>query len=110
MFPYVALCSSFSSLFQTIYENCLQDYDDQMTSAVLTGASDGGGADNNTHMADLTIDGVVDNTTNTTSTNITTSTVPPPSVGCLKPWSFVPAGVFPVFWRVVYWTSQFLTW
>lgn len=29
---------------------------------------------------------------------------------CLKPWSYIPEGVLPVFWRVVYWTSQFLTW
>lgn len=30
--------------------------------------------------------------------------------GCEKPWSYIPDGVLPVFWRVVYWTSQFLTW
>ncbi|MEQ2286979.1 LMBR1 domain-containing protein 2-B, partial [Ameca splendens] len=29
---------------------------------------------------------------------------------CVKPWSYIPDGVLPVFWRVVYWTSQFLTW
>ncbi|XP_077353985.1 G-protein coupled receptor-associated protein LMBRD2B [Festucalex cinctus] len=29
---------------------------------------------------------------------------------CLKPWSYIPDGVMPVFWRVVYWTSQCLTW
>ncbi|XP_057287108.1 G-protein coupled receptor-associated protein LMBRD2 [Pezoporus wallicus] len=29
---------------------------------------------------------------------------------CFKPWSYIPNGIMPVFWRVVYWTSQFLTW
>uniref|UniRef100_A0A671VB08 LMBR1 domain containing 2a n=1 Tax=Sparus aurata TaxID=8175 RepID=A0A671VB08_SPAAU len=29
---------------------------------------------------------------------------------CDKPWSYIPDGILPVFWRVVYWTSQFLTW
>lgn len=29
---------------------------------------------------------------------------------CVKPWSYIPEGVLPVFWRVVYWSSQFLTW
>ncbi|XP_062905740.1 G-protein coupled receptor-associated protein LMBRD2B [Mobula hypostoma] len=29
---------------------------------------------------------------------------------CFKPWSYIPSGILPVFWRVVYWTSQFLTW
>ncbi|XP_022054794.1 G-protein coupled receptor-associated protein LMBRD2a isoform X1 [Acanthochromis polyacanthus] len=29
---------------------------------------------------------------------------------CVEPWSYIPDGVLPVFWRVVYWTSQFLTW
>lgn len=96
----------------TIYENCLQDYEEKSASALLPSGGDGGGADNNTLMAmaaDLTMEGVVGNSTFFNITNITTTTEPPPTVGCLKPWSFVPAGVFPVFWRVVYWTSQFLT-
>ncbi|KAJ8381071.1 hypothetical protein SKAU_G00018490 [Synaphobranchus kaupii] len=29
---------------------------------------------------------------------------------CYKPWSHIPDGIMPVFWRVVYWTSQCLTW
>ncbi|XP_026290812.1 LMBR1 domain-containing protein 2 homolog isoform X2 [Frankliniella occidentalis] len=29
---------------------------------------------------------------------------------CKKPWSHVPDNVFPNLWRVVYWTSQCLTW
>ncbi|MEE6458025.1 hypothetical protein FKM82_000152 [Ascaphus truei] len=29
---------------------------------------------------------------------------------CFKPWSYIPKGIMPIFWRVVYWTSQFLTW
>ncbi|KAK3555281.1 hypothetical protein QTP86_014887 [Hemibagrus guttatus] len=29
---------------------------------------------------------------------------------CRKPWSYIPDGIMPVFWRVVYWTSQCLTW
>ncbi|KAI1881909.1 hypothetical protein AGOR_G00244330 [Albula goreensis] len=42
------------------------------------------------------------------------STVPPtksvPKKVCYKPWSYIPDGIMPVFWRVVYWTSQCLTW
>lgn len=29
---------------------------------------------------------------------------------CYMPWSYIPKGVMTVFWRVVYWTSQCLTW
>ncbi|XP_013931797.1 PREDICTED: LMBR1 domain-containing protein 2 [Thamnophis sirtalis] len=29
---------------------------------------------------------------------------------CIKPWSYIPDRIMPIFWRVVYWTSQFLTW
>nr|XP_005306971.1 G-protein coupled receptor-associated protein LMBRD2 [Chrysemys picta bellii] len=29
---------------------------------------------------------------------------------CFIPWSYIPDGIMPIFWRVVYWTSQFLTW
>lgn len=31
-------------------------------------------------------------------------------VECKLPWSHVPENVFPNLWRVVYWTSQCLTW
>lgn len=42
------------------------------------------------------------NTTNVTSLPI--------AVTCRQPWSFVPEGVLQSLWRVVYWTSQALTW
>uniref|UniRef100_A0A3P8Z121 LMBR1 domain containing 2 n=1 Tax=Esox lucius TaxID=8010 RepID=A0A3P8Z121_ESOLU len=29
---------------------------------------------------------------------------------CHMPWSYIPDGILPGFWRVVYWTSQCLTW
>lgn len=42
------------------------------------------------------------------------SSAPPTSSSvlesCYQPWSFIPDGILPVFWRVVYWTSQCLTW
>ncbi|RZF44375.1 hypothetical protein LSTR_LSTR007950 [Laodelphax striatellus] len=33
-----------------------------------------------------------------------------PLILCEEPWSFVPENVLPNLWRIVYWTSQFLTW
>ncbi|XP_011643230.1 LMBR1 domain-containing protein 2 homolog isoform X2 [Pogonomyrmex barbatus] len=39
--------------------------------------------------------------------NNTTST---PFVTCIDPLPNVPENVFPNLWRIVYWTSQFLTW
>ncbi|KAL0892402.1 hypothetical protein ABMA27_015521 [Loxostege sticticalis] len=38
------------------------------------------------------------------------TTTAPPSSHCQKPWSNVPDSVFPNLWRIVYWTSQCLTW
>lgn len=29
---------------------------------------------------------------------------------CQQPWGMVPDNVFPNLWRIIYWTSQFLTW
>lgn len=46
-------------------------------------------------------------TTPNTTTPPTKSSIPSP---CYKPWSYIPEGIMPVFWRVVYWTSQCLTW
>lgn len=39
-------------------------------------------------------------------TNIVANT----SHECQKPWGMVPDEVFPNLWRIIYWTSQFLTW
>lgn len=46
---------------------------------------------------------------NTTGNASTTPAKTPPKL-CYKPWSYIPDGIMPVFWRVVYWTSQCLTW
>lgn len=48
------------------------------------------------------------NDTNVTTT--TTTTAAPVHSVCVRPWSFVPEGVLQSLWRVVYWTSQALTW
>ncbi|XP_066510599.1 G-protein coupled receptor-associated protein LMBRD2B-like [Hoplias malabaricus] len=61
---------------------------------------------------------VIDNyhVVNTTASHFNqtdkTTVFPTQSVSkvCEKPWSYIPSGILPVFWRVVYWTSQFLTW
>ncbi|KAM4708931.1 G-protein coupled receptor-associated protein LMBRD2 isoform 1-T2 [Discoglossus pictus] len=42
------------------------------------------------------------------ASTVRTNDNPPPE--CYKPWSYIPKGILPIFWRVVYWTSQFLTW
>ncbi|XP_041957635.1 G-protein coupled receptor-associated protein LMBRD2a [Alosa sapidissima] len=44
------------------------------------------------------------------STNSSISPTTSTKKVCHKPWSYIPDGILPVFWRVVYWTSQFLTW
>lgn len=48
--------------------------------------------------------------TNTTSSELVISNPTSPLQECYKPWSYIPKGIMPIFWRVVYWTSQFLTW
>uniref|UniRef100_A0A4W5PWI0 LMBR1 domain containing 2a n=1 Tax=Hucho hucho TaxID=62062 RepID=A0A4W5PWI0_9TELE len=45
-----------------------------------------------------------------TSNHTSNSSVFPTRYICHKPWSYIPDGILPVFWRVVYWTSQCLTW
>lgn len=33
-----------------------------------------------------------------------------PATQCEKPWSYLPENVLPDLWRVVYWSSQILSW
>lgn len=35
---------------------------------------------------------------------------PTPATECQRPWGMVPEHVFPQLWRIIYWSSQFLTW
>ncbi|XP_017058539.1 LMBR1 domain-containing protein 2 homolog [Drosophila ficusphila] len=45
---------------------------------------------------------------NVTNTQAAINATPPPQ--CQEPWGMVPASVFPNLWRIIYWSSQFLTW
>ncbi|XP_016961344.1 LMBR1 domain-containing protein 2 homolog [Drosophila biarmipes] len=45
---------------------------------------------------------------NATNTSAAANVTPPPQ--CQEPWGMVPASVFPNLWRIIYWSSQFLTW
>ncbi|KAE8285572.1 LMBR1 domain-containing protein 2-B [Larimichthys crocea] len=47
---------------------------------------------------------------NHTATNTSATPTRRTLTQCYKPWSYIPDGIMPVFWRVVYWTSQCLTW
>ncbi|XP_061603303.1 G-protein coupled receptor-associated protein LMBRD2B isoform X2 [Phyllopteryx taeniolatus] len=47
---------------------------------------------------------------NQTSGNASAAPTQSARAACYEPWSYIPDGVMPVFWRVVYWTSQCLTW
>ncbi|XP_015601353.1 LMBR1 domain-containing protein 2 homolog [Cephus cinctus] len=44
------------------------------------------------------------------NTSIIDNTTVGPPIVCQEPWSSVPDNVFPNLWRIVYWTSQCLTW
>ncbi|XP_077286113.1 LMBR1 domain-containing protein 2 homolog isoform X3 [Arctopsyche grandis] len=44
------------------------------------------------------------------SNDSTVTTSVPPTPVCLEPWSKMSDDVFPNMWRIVYWTSQCLTW
>ncbi|KAH8332367.1 hypothetical protein KR074_001946 [Drosophila pseudoananassae] len=48
------------------------------------------------------------NISNTATANVTPT--PPQPTECQEPWGMVPPTVFPNLWRIIYWSSQFLTW
>lgn len=53
---------------------------------------------------------VLVNTEPVCTNDVIVSILNSPVTQCYKPWSYIPDGIMPVFWRVVYWTSQCLTW
>lgn len=45
-----------------------------------------------------------------TQQQVGVANVPNTTTECQKPWGMVSDKVFPDLWRIIYWTSQFLTW
>uniref|UniRef100_A0A669BK92 LMBR1 domain containing 2a n=1 Tax=Oreochromis niloticus TaxID=8128 RepID=A0A669BK92_ORENI len=58
----------------------------------------------------LDVSMTVYNQCNSNITNNTTPATPTNPSKCEEPWTYIPNETLRVFWRVVYWTSQFLTW
>nr|CAG4643818.1 EOG090X03B7 [Lepidurus arcticus] len=83
----------------TVYRQCLEE---NRNSTPISREVDFDFPTNDTALADIS--------------NFTISTTPADWVSngseihCREPWSYVPPTVMPHLWRVVYWTSQFLTW
>ncbi|XP_073817587.1 LMBR1 domain-containing protein 2 homolog [Musca autumnalis] len=46
----------------------------------------------------------------TASSSIAAALTSRTTTECQQPWGMIPEEVFPNLWRIIYWTSQFLTW
>ncbi|CAL4082330.1 unnamed protein product, partial [Meganyctiphanes norvegica] len=79
----------------TIYQTCMRDQKVNMS------------LQSHDNLPEIAASNITDDVNGTLIPPMTT---PNPINICHQPWSIVPDGVFPVFWRIVYWTSQFLTW
>jgi hypothetical protein len=86
------LCDCF---FQTAYRQCMQKKQPEYFS-------------HGQYLAHVNSTSIPSSLGNASQGNENTSSIPP--VHCEEPWSNVPENVFPYLWRVVYWTSQCLTW
>uniref|UniRef100_A0A3P9NHZ3 LMBR1 domain containing 2b n=1 Tax=Poecilia reticulata TaxID=8081 RepID=A0A3P9NHZ3_POERE len=76
----------------TIYRQCIEDHEEHLPVSTVSPANRTGSSGPNPPNASMAL---------------TRRPVPSP---CHRPWSYIPEGIMPVFWRVVYWTSQCLTW
>ncbi|CAL4105828.1 unnamed protein product, partial [Meganyctiphanes norvegica] len=79
----------------TIYQTCMRDQKVNMS------------LQSHDNLPEIAASNITDDVNGTLIPPMTT---PNPINICHQPWSIVPDGVFPIFWRIVYWTSQFLTW
>ncbi|XP_014832613.1 PREDICTED: LMBR1 domain-containing protein 2 [Poecilia mexicana] len=76
----------------TIYRQCIEDHEEHLTVSTVSPTNRTGSSGPNPPNASMAP---------------TRRPIPSP---CHRPWSYIPEGIMPVFWRVVYWTSQCLTW
>ena len=93
---------------QTAYNKCLRDHELQLATTAAPFS--------NTTIPDNTTDTTVTTITTPPPTPVPSSPVPSadpspaPVTPCRRPWSYVSEAVMVDLWRVVYWTSQALTW
>lgn len=102
---------------QTVYRQCITEHNSTQLVAqyraalqrheirLAAAAAAASAPTNTTNMAAMAIaattpDAIPSNTTTTA----------PPEPECRQPWGMVPDHVFPQLWRIIYWSSQFLTW
>lgn len=76
---------------QTLYRQCLQEHN--ITSTTIAAASTAASLVNKPNE----------------SSEVVASLAQKHSE-CQQPWGMIPEAVFPNLWRIIYWTSQFLTW
>lgn len=83
------LLKKFLSSLQTLYRQCLQEHN--KTSITISPLSVASSLNKSNESSDVV-----------SSLHIHSE--------CQQPWGMIPEAVFPNLWRIIYWTSQFLTW
>lgn len=99
-----------NSLFQTAYLQCLHKHDN--SSSAFHNETNSTVNPLLEAVTLTTLSNLSNETTNgTTISPIEPTTIAPPlQLVCIEPWSFVAGDVLSALWRIVYWTSQVLTW
>ena len=99
------------TIFQTIYRQCLHDQAPLTTTTFVPTTSS---TTTNSSFVTLpsNVTGIVTpvGAGSNVSTTSVSNTLAPIVDTCNKPWSYFSPLVLPVLWRIIYWSSQVLTW
>ncbi|XP_074642246.1 G-protein coupled receptor-associated protein LMBRD2-like isoform X2 [Tubulanus polymorphus] len=88
----------------TYYHQCVKEHQMPVTITTTLAPSLNSSSDLKSHPSNSTF---TPNHQNVSQNTGMSTTIPMP---CKKPWSYVEPHILPVLWRIVYWTSQLLTW
>lgn len=88
--------------FQTLYRQCVQEHNTISTSATAASLT--------TTTTSLTTHHHHPSLKRNDTASLTGALSLAKHSECQQPWGMIPDEVFPNLWRIIYWTSQFLTW
>ena len=104
------ILNHFFWMLQTYYKQCWKDHSAALSTTVPNAQQVNSTSTLSVSSTTSTVLEFIANNGSTNSTQLPVHPAEHPAEVCEKPWSFVPPYILPTLWRVVYWTSQVLTW
>lgn len=97
-------------LFQTFYRQCVLDRTPRSISTTTVSSTTSGNSTHFENISALPTESGIDSPSLSGNYQALALQDEDVSVSCGRPVSYIPDHILPILWRIIYWTSQVLTW